>query len=169
VSGRENSFEIKVPKSLLGKSFSVFTGIDRYSCLNENAIVSSDTTYTLSENMQTLSVNSADFSPLNGRIILPFEAPNSGAIVDLSLYIDGYWISFGKYVIEAGETELPYSIAIPSSINDRAEISATLRIYEDENISEERLILINKKAKEWLESVSCEEIESYLGANEEPF
>ena len=26
-----------------------------------------------------------------------------------------------------------------------------------------------KKAKEWLESVSCEEIESYLGANEEPF
>ena len=45
------------------------------------------------------------------------------------------------------------------------------RILEklNDNISEERLILINKKAKEWLESVSCEEIESYLGANEEPF
>jgi uncharacterized protein YozE (UPF0346 family) len=37
------------------------------------------------------------------------------------------------------------------------------------NISDERLILVNKKAKEWLETVSCKEIESYLGANEEPF
>lgn len=45
------------------------------------------------------------------------------------------------------------------------------RILEklNDNISEERLILINKKAKEWLESVSCEEIESYLGTSEEPF
>lgn len=137
VTGRENSFEIKVPKRLVGKSFTVFTGIDRFSYLNEKAIVSSNVSYTLSENMQSLSVDSAEFTALNGKIVLPFEAPKSGATVDVSLYIDQYWVSFGKFVMAEGEKELSYTIAVPASIKERAEISATLRIYEDENISKE--------------------------------
>jgi hypothetical protein len=99
ISGRENSFEIKIPKRLLGKSFSVFTGIDRFSYLNEKAIVSTNVSYTLSENMQNISVDSAEFTALNGKKVLPFEAPKGGATIDVTYFLDDYWISFGKFVI----------------------------------------------------------------------
>ena len=32
-----------------------------------------------------------------------------------------------------------------------------------------RIIIVPKKAKEWLENISCKELEEYIGASDEPF
>ena len=54
---------------------------------------------------------------------------------------------------------------IEKESNERKRIIEKL----NQNISVERLILIKNTAKNWLESISCNEIENYLGTSEEPF
>ena len=63
------------------------------------------------------------------------------------------------------EQKIIYIAPIEKESNERKRIIEKL----NQNISVERLILIKNTAKNWLESISCNEIENYLGTSEEPF